>query len=376
MGRALSINNERVYSIDIVKILAMFLVLFLHLIGVGGVLDGAVDNTLLFGTLSMLEGVAFVSVNLFALATGFISVNKNIRYSRLFRLWLQAIFICFFCMGIVLIAGGEITGRNVIYSVFVLTLKNYWYLNEYIAMMLISPVLNLAVRKTDGKSMGFMVIAFAVIVSFVPFVFARETLARGYSFLWLSYLYIIGGYINKYGLHKKLSKLFVAPIYAVTTLMQGVLIFASKKYDLIFFGDKDYSHIHSWYNNAFVLISSVTLFILLLGINIKSDKLKKFLSVVSAASFSVYLVHGSPAVWKYIRRKLGFIGQMNTLSSVLSIIGIAVGIYVASILIGLLQDKIFKLAKIDVLCDKLGKFAEKIYDSVYKKAKKLLIKNN
>ncbi len=374
MEKTLTKNSGRIYSADLVKIIAMFFVLLIHLISVGRIIDGATENSLLFGILSGIEGVAYACVNLFALATGFISSQKKVRYSRLFELWLQALFICLACLAVVYLAGGEITGRRVAYSTLVLTLRNYWYLNEYIAMMLISPVLNTAVKKLSGRSMGFVIAAFAVIASFYPTIAARETLSKGYTFIWLSFLYVVGGYIRKYDIHKSVSKIFASAVYILSTAAQGALIFVSKRYDLVFFGDKDYSHIHSWYNNAFVLVSSVSLFILLLGIEIKSDRTRKAVAAVSGVSFTVYLVHGSPAIWQYIVNNYFFIGHMNTAGSLASIFILAVGIYAASILIGFAQARLFKILHIDRLCEKLELAAVRLYNFLFETAKKRLNK--
>ena len=375
MKNTLNQNGGRIYSADLVKIIAMFFVLILHLIGVGGVFDGANGNTLLQGILSGMEGVAFVSVNLFALATGFIYEGRSVKYSRLFELWLRAVFISLACLAVVYFVGGKITQKIILKSVFVFSKRTFWYLNEYIEMMLISPALNAAVRKMNAKETGFVLLVFAAVFSLFPTATANDTLSRGYSFLWLSFLYAVGAYIKKYNLHQRLSKWFFAVIYILSTAAQSILIYVSKNREMTFF-ETDYSHVHAFYNNAFVLTSAVSLFILILGVEFKSQKSKKIIVSVSSVSFAVYLVHGCPAIWQYILRQLEFIGKMNTAAAAFTVLGLSLGIYICAIIIGFAQARLFKAVKINILCEKIEILIRKIFNILFGLGKKLLIKND
>lgn len=64
--------NSRNYGIDLLRIVAMFLVVILHILGQGGVLKAVESNEINFTVSWLLEIGAYCAVNCYALITGFV----------------------------------------------------------------------------------------------------------------------------------------------------------------------------------------------------------------------------------------------------------------------------------------------------------------
>lgn len=75
------------------KMLAMFMVVILHVLGIGGVLNRCVPLSLNYEVSGILETCAYCAVNCFALASGFVMVNTKFKYHRIIVLWLQVVFM-------------------------------------------------------------------------------------------------------------------------------------------------------------------------------------------------------------------------------------------------------------------------------------------
>ena len=60
-------NHERNYGIDLLKIVSMFMVVILHILGHGGVLEHALDLSLNDTIAWFIEILCYPAVNIFAL---------------------------------------------------------------------------------------------------------------------------------------------------------------------------------------------------------------------------------------------------------------------------------------------------------------------
>lgn len=366
-------DNNRMYSVDIIKIFAMFLVVTLHLSGICGIVSEAKGNMPLHIFYCGIEGFSFVCVNLFALTTGFLCSKNGIRISGTIKLWIQAISISVVSFFVVLLCTHSFSPLTALYSFFPLTFESYWYLNEYILLALISPFLNMIISKISSKKLLFIIMLFTIALVIVPTVMARTILNSGYSFVWLAFLYVIGAYIRKNKTYKVLSSKIMLLVYILTSVMQSILIYFTENYDLTILGAKDYNTVYLFYNNIFNFFGSIALFSALLNIRVSSEKIKKCVSTASGVSFTVFLVHVSPAVWECLLRGFRFVGKMIAIKSIPLFFLIAIGIYVGGTVIGLLQNRLFIVLKINNICNKIESFVTSIFNKIYNNLKAKII---
>ena len=73
---------KRNYGIDALRILSMFMVVVLHVLGQGGMLSGSEPGSLKYWTLWFLEIACFCATDCFALISGYVMYKSKPRLSR------------------------------------------------------------------------------------------------------------------------------------------------------------------------------------------------------------------------------------------------------------------------------------------------------
>lgn len=80
------INKERNYGIDLLRIVAMFMVVILHILGRGGILDATVAYSSNYYIAWFMEIATFGAVNCYAIISGYVGYNRKIKYSNLINI--------------------------------------------------------------------------------------------------------------------------------------------------------------------------------------------------------------------------------------------------------------------------------------------------
>lgn len=363
-------GHERISGIDIVKILAMFLVTALHITGIGGAVSAAVNPAAKF-LLSALEGISFCCINLFALSTGFLCFGRKTRLSRLLQLWIQVVFWALAAnIGPALyLKDMSVLTETPFVRLFVISFGTYWYFTAYFALFFFIPLLNSAVEKLSEKHFIAFSLCTAVIFGVLPFLFNNDlfVLNKGYSFVWLSYLYIIGAGFRKFNLVQRLKTPFSAIICIVCAAVQSCVAYISQLRKITFLGIS-YSDMYNKYNFIFTLILSVSLFALISKIKIQKPKMQNFIKIVASASFSVYLIQCNHSVMReFIEKHFMFIGSYSPVAAAAAAIGISAAVYIGLTVLGILQDALFRLCRIDKLCVLFERLLKRIFSGLYSK---------
>ena len=84
--------KERNYGIDLLRIISMSMIVMLHVLGHGGVLNASAQNTVGYGVAWFLESAAYCAVNCYALISGYVGYGTKHKYSNIVVLYLQVVF--------------------------------------------------------------------------------------------------------------------------------------------------------------------------------------------------------------------------------------------------------------------------------------------
>ena len=194
----------------------------------------------------------------------------------------------------------------------------------------------------DRKKMKVLIITIIVFFSIAPVAFWNDFYLEknGYSFLWLALLYIIGGCLRKMKLAERMKKWQLVLLYIVPVVVawaSNLIIRAN--------GIKNInSEFLIIYVSPCVLLSAMALVLLFAKINIKKKLSIRLIKLFAASSFSVYLIHVHPLIWKYVMEgSTKFIADFPAVGMVGAILGISVGIYIVCSCIDLVRIGIFKL---------------------------------
>ena len=204
-------TSEHNYGIDILRIVAMTMVVTLHVLERGGILGSVAVGTVQFGLVWFLEIASYCAVNCYALISGYVGVNAKYKISNIVLLWLRVVFYTIiFSVIFKLLYSDSMGAGQFALSFFPVLSNQYWYFTSYFILFLFIPFLNAALLNLNKKQTWFL-IAFLVIAVCItkPFttIFSGDifSLNEGYSAFWLIILYIIGGYIRIYGFMKRIK---------------------------------------------------------------------------------------------------------------------------------------------------------------------------
>lgn len=366
--------KERYFGIDFLRILSMFMVVVLHVLGKGGILETATDGSTNYWVAWFLEIASYCAVNCFALISGFVMLNSRTRASRIAGLWFQtAFYTVFFTTLLFALFPGAFRINDVVKAFFPITTNHYWYISAYFGMYILVPVLNAAVEKLKRKTLEIVFIGVLfgyclLSLKYIPnFEYNPFVLESGYSVIWLCLLYLLGAYFKKYDIASKVKKSKAWGLYISMTFVTFVSKYVIETFTELTWQDEYYGNLLVNYASPTVLFAGVGLFLATAQLRFPK-RVEEIISLLAPASLGVYLIHVCKPVWAIVLK--GFsedFAKNNVFMMVTMVIGCSIGIYVICTFIEILRQRIFKLLKVNTLCLKIEEITIKIFDKVYLK---------
>lgn len=338
-------EKNRNYGIDLLRIASMYMVVVLHILKQGGILENLPVLSVRYETAWFLEIACYGAVNCYALISGYVGLEAQHKYTALVKLWLQVFFYTTLLTLGIWIIRPELVGKEQIRQALLPVVgDNYWYFTAYFPLFFIMPVLNHVVHTMPQKQLKIILIQIFMLFSIVQTVFVKDIFgtSSGYSFLWLAYLYVLGAYIKKYGLLTKLSKWQLASCY-----LGMVIVTWTTKYLVEYFlvPVSDEVKNGNWfvkYTSPTIVIGAIALLLLCSELEIrKGVGVIRFLSPLS---FGVYLIHVHPLIWRHVM-DLRFVAytEFGTVKMMFLILATAFGIYIVCSLLDMIRYYLFKL---------------------------------
>lgn len=136
------IIKDRCYGIDLLRMILMYMVCILHVLGQGGILENSVGGG--YQAFWFLEIIAYCAVDTFAIISGYMATNKSQNYTKLISMWFQVFFYSFICTVILkLFYIRELPSiKELIKAFFPFTFNQFWYFSAYVGAFLVIPFLN------------------------------------------------------------------------------------------------------------------------------------------------------------------------------------------------------------------------------------------
>lgn len=292
--------NERNASMDLLRIVSMIFIICHHLIynGInwGGMIvsDSYVSYPSLFYQLGgVLETIFIVGVNIFYILSGYFRIKLSLKkiIKTVITLYFYVIIINFF---------GVIEGTLDIKSALkdtLFSIHSYWFLEVYVVLMLVSPFLNCILDYMNMEWKRHFLIVFITI--FCGYTFIADStylgVARGYSLVFASCLYILGGLLKKSRLSNEI-KLWGGnySISVLTAIFIMLFCINNNYYNIIL----DYLLA---YNNPLIVLESFGLVLIFLKIEIKNTRISLFISYAAMSTMAVYILHSTNAIFTKYR---------------------------------------------------------------------------
>ncbi len=341
MGEPLT---KRDYGVDLLRIFSMIMVVLLHVLGAGGVLESTKQGSAWYEVAWLLETAAYCAVNCYALISGYVGYRSKPKYANIVLLWLQ-VLLC--SVGIHLIFAtidpGSVDGMTILRAFFPVINNYAWYFTCYFALFFMMPLLNHAINTmTEGmlKILCGSILGFSVLttVSLKDIFQVKD----GYSVIWLAALYLFGGCIGRFGWFKHVKGWILGLIYGGCVLVSWGAKYLLESWKNPFLSQFTYSEMLIRYKSPTILIAAICLLLLFSG-----KPLSKYgqwmVNFLAPTCFGVYIIHLHPQIWnRFIVGKFTGFAADSVGVMVLKIIGTTFLIYLAVSLLDFLRHLLFR----------------------------------
>lgn len=302
-------SSIRQSNFELLRIVAMFMIIAHHLCGHGGLkFDNSVFSVNHLWTDVFSMG-GKIGVNIFFLISGYFLVKtKNVTVNKIIKLWAQllfysiSVFLFFYFSG--LFKGMSISGFafELFKSCFPVITETWWFASVYFLLYIFSPFINRFLKLLDKKNYRLMLIIMTFFWCIVPTFTVEQYPVQCTYLVWAVYVYSIAGYYRLYGFSRKFSDKKAG--FWITLAVITILITAFTVFVIMLLGTKisffEGRSKHFLQEHSLLLLAiAVFLFLGFQKLKIQS----KFINIVAGSTFGIYLIHdyaNSRILWKTI----------------------------------------------------------------------------
>ena len=348
-----NLSNGRNYGVDALRIYSMCMIVVLHILSQGGILEKINGGG--YYLVWLLEILAYCATDCYALISGYIrKSSKKYNYQKIGMMWLKVVFYSF---GITflffLIHREKVSTRDMIESVFPIASNQYWYFTAYVGMFFLIPVLEFLIEKLTKRectmTVMVLIVVFSVYGTFSKIFGDPFLLGDGYSVAWLCILYFLGAWMKKYNVLERLNrKIAVIGIMASTLFVWGCFCWVPLGGLLVS------------YISPFILLNAVLFLSIFSRIEIGSF-LKKVIAWFAPATFGVYLIHCQKVVFnEYLKNSFTWVTKLNVVLIPITVLLAATIIFLVCTIIEKIRIVMFKIMRLENMSKYIYDQLEKI----------------
>lgn len=299
----ISVSKKREANLDLLRIVSMLLIIFLHSIDHSGVLENAeVSGFPIYTYVRFTYALTQICVNCYVLISGYFLVTSKFRIQKLVALWMEVVFYSF-VIKIIFMAVGYIpfSVTSLISCFFPVFTGRYWFITIYFGMYLISPFLNIAIKamnKNQHTTLNILLFfLFSAWISLHPSIAGMNS-GEGWGLAWFIVLYFAAAWF----------RLYYQPNGRIIGKLCIWFFIAACMTILLIFGKKYCSPINviaeNWYryDSLPVYLASLVVFVAFLNIKIKNKTFFDAIVTIAPSTLGVYLIHAhaefSPWSWE------------------------------------------------------------------------------
>lgn len=340
-GKNMAAGSSRMANLELLRCIAMMMVVVLHFLGKGNLLGELTEKQLgsVHTAAWLLESFCIVAVNLYMLISGYFLSTSSFKLSRLLKLWLQ-IWVYSVGVGILAYALGicpesEFGIHYLLTLMLPISMEHYWFMTAYVFLYLLLPLIDRTVREMSKGQMqaalGLLLFVFCILKSCLPV--RLEMDGQGYDFLWYLCVFLTAAYIRRFGwdfLRKKgcAIGLYLAAVLAIFGGTMGLRQIYLRTGGLGYI-----VQICLEYNHILPLLAAVGLFGVLLKVRV-SDGWANVINRIAPYTLGVYLLHENIGV-RYIWPKWLGAAAVDSVGSLLLHVAAAVAVVFT---VGILAD--------------------------------------
>ena len=333
--------TQRNKGIDLLRLVLMFMICILHILGQGGVLASCKVGTMQYDVFWLLEVVSYCAVDAFALISGYMAEDKPVLYKKIVDMWFQVFFYSCILTSLFIVFdfAKPLSVNEFIKTIFPVVNEEYWYFTAYFALFFLMPILNKALfplNKANATKCLVMMFVLFSLLGFITGVDPFKTM-RGYSTLWLIVLYCIGI------LSKKIDLLDNLETRTLIILWFGSILLTW--FFKVFCGTK----LFLAYTSPTILFAGLIMVVIFSRLNIRNGKVTR----LSRLAFGIYLFQLNQVVWNFLLERLAFIASMDVFVGVFYVLAFSLILFILGIIVEYVRTQIYFLLKITKLSENL-----------------------
>lgn len=295
-------NNKRKVHLDLLRLLAIFLVIFNHTGNCGYMLFTAEMKSPISLVYMMTSIFCKISVPIFFMISGALLLKKEESLKQLFVKRILRIIIVLFLISIPYYYWLHRDNGVDVFSFIKWIYSNsastsLWYLYSYIALLLMLPFLRSMVKNMKKQEFIYLIIGFIVFVGFLPcleyLVFNQTKLIHeSFSpvlFMTQNVFFALVGYFFEHIYDNVNNKRFLI-IISIFSLL-AILFTCFMTYYQAQIGDRTPLQLECFFD-SFICIPSISVYLLMKQISkkIKNERIIIIISVIGSSVFGVYLI--------------------------------------------------------------------------------------
>lgn len=252
--------GKREQSIELLRIVLMTLIVFGHILGHG--LGGTIIE--LGGRTVSLFPLYFYHVDAFVFISGYFGIH--LKWKKFLLLISKMIVYSLVAISIAMLLKPDLkmSISEIVHNVYPISACDWWFMSEYLFLMLLSPIINAGMEKLDKRQATFL-----VGVLYLSWFRCTSVL--------LLFIYILGRYLRKYpymALEKHAGKVFICTIATFFFL------------DMIFRANGMYPEKLYNYMSPFAVVPAVAIFYIFKRMHIEWQGI----GVIASGVLAAYLI--------------------------------------------------------------------------------------
>lgn len=344
MDNLRSCMSSRNSSLELVRLLAIFMIVFYHLILF---FVEPIDPSPIYKAVQI---PVHIGVILFVLISGYFGIKPT--FLGFFKI-MCVVAVYYLPLRLWYVNQMSMGGMVMLDSFHILSKTPYWFVRTYLCLYLISPMLNKCLKDISFRERMYYIFAFTVIAVYLGMMQSDITLIDGKNIANFILIYIIGNTIRAE--QNRIVGLSNWCFWGGFFILNVVLMFLY----VFFYNTKVSSFVWNWsfpYYSPFLLVCSVMFFIPFTRFSINSPAI----NYVAASVFSIYLIHHQPVVLEICIKPIAYyLYEMASMSEVICLVMMgffAIIIMLMSVLIDKILTPLWKiLAKIGTYIENMIK---------------------
>lgn len=285
-------------SIELLRSIAMLMVITLHYLGKGEILTPLSQTQTMSGYGAwLLESFCIVAVNVYVLISGYYLTESGFKFRRLVTLAAQIVFYSVLVPVVLVLCGVLSVEGMTLYQwlnyLLPVQTKHYWFGTAYLLMYLCVPVLSAGVMQMGKKQLQvtifLLLLVFSISKSVLPFQLALDT--EGYDVTWFLCLFLIAAYVRLYGVQWLNGRLrgwicYVGSCIGIFLLSIAIAFLSNRFGKFDYFINSPYG-----YNHILCLLGALGIFHAFLHWNMPEGIPARIARKIGPYTFGVYLLH-------------------------------------------------------------------------------------